>query len=135
MTDNLKTVRHDLEIATDFRAAANYLRIYGKTQGHDGFGYDGGPRCVIGALGSVANCDPYRVARADIDGWNARIEPYTLALGFKQTGLVYGWSDNSTAEEVIDHLESTALALEVRALRDNAQELAAERLELVEVSA
>lgn len=108
----------DLQTAKDLRAAADYLRVHGKLSGKGmtGFGEDGGPRCVIGAIGSVVpECEP--VFMFDGTGnFSRAARRYALVLGFSTEGDVYAWSDASTLEEVVDRLESVALNLEIRAL-------------------
>lgn len=100
----------DLQIAGNLRAAANYLRTNGWNQG--GFGRPGESRCMAGAILSVTGTICSTVDRG-----------HFRALGFigkhwETEGEVGEWNDQPwrTFDEVLDRLESTALALEVRAL-------------------
>lgn len=109
---------NDLKMAADLRAAAGYLRQAGWLQGHAG-GHEG-PACMVGAI-------------LEVTGWTDDPRDYLLALGFraassleimttqsaldlKGTGPCWNDQPGRTFEEVLDRLESTALALEVRAL-------------------
>jgi class 3 adenylate cyclase len=49
-----------MNVAEQLRAAAQYIREHGWTR--RGFGLHGGPRCMIGAIGSVLGIDPQRVS-------------------------------------------------------------------------
>jgi hypothetical protein len=93
---------NDLETARDLRATATYLREHGWLQ--FALGVDGGPRCVFGGFESVTG-DDYRRQCAMADA----------LIGLP---LVVNWNNapGRTLDEVLDRLESTALALEVRAL-------------------
>lgn len=107
--DNLKTVRTDLEMARDLRAGAERLRVQGWLQGD--YGLRGGPRCLQGSLfpNHQFGDDP---GPGDIEKKLAYDN--VLELGC----AMFAWNDakGRTVEEVLDRLESTALALEVRAL-------------------
>lgn len=116
----------DLEIARDLRAAAEYLRTHGKCQG--AFWDESDRYCTLGALVRVKGADLSKVVQED---WADTWAPYVEALGFLGTGDVYVWSDTSSLDVVLDRLEATALALEVRALAASAESLAAERLEIL----
>jgi hypothetical protein len=107
----------DLQIARDLRAAAGYLKEHGWLRG--AWAGPNGGHCMGHALVQVA------------EGLGPRVEAATAALGFRKFTWVPGctldgddcltaWNDNlgRTVDEVLDRLESTALALEVRALRD-----------------
>lgn len=101
----------DVEVARILRDAAVYLRAHGWTQG--GYGNDGGERCISGALQSVCGLSLHEYESG----------PDTIlhsALGFSDafSADLFNWNDalGRTVEEVLDRLESTALALEVRAL-------------------
>jgi hypothetical protein len=110
----------DLRMAETLRAAANYLRTSGWQQ--RSIGIDGGARCMAGALLSVTGeVLPFRRP----ESLAARL---SCILGFGPTAEdMANWNDgyDRTVEEVLDRLESTALALEVRAL---AEESKAKRL-------
>jgi hypothetical protein len=100
----------DLEIAGNFRKAADYLRA----NGHFKHGYSdpsGSAKCLSGVLAYV--CESENVLYADYLGYGAY-----AALGFDRSGDLFDWNDadERTLGEVLDLLESTALGLEVRAL-------------------
>lgn len=115
----------DLEVARELRAAANYIRVHGWRQG--GYGEDGSARCLVGSLGSAR-----RATEAELEGlidWPslevlaAPLPPCTCGrCGTDDTSAyeekVINWNDTlgRTAEEVLHYLESSALALEIRAL-------------------
>lgn len=108
----------DLEIARDLRAAAEYLRTHGWRQG-DWEGPDGSV-CLAGALLKTGSWQ-----RAHVDA---------LGLGYAVSTVGVGqWNDTPgrTIDEVLDRLESAALNLEIRALAESVESLAAERLEMV----
>jgi hypothetical protein len=104
----------DLEVARDLRAAAEYLRTHGWIQGHP-FARPGAdtPACMGGAIiqiGGRETCRQY----ADALGFG-REEPRSCVAFW---GSMPVWNDTPgrTLDEVLDRLESAALALEVRAL-------------------
>ena len=123
MTENPTS---DLQIAADLRAAADYLRTHGHAKGI--FLDRTGSACLLGAFGQAAGFTRlYQIAQPS-DNW-----PPIQAMGFTSLADAVGWNDASdrTATEVIDRPESAALGLEIRALSDTVESLAAERLELV----
>lgn len=111
---------NDLQMAGDFRAAAEYLRAHGWDQ----FAYEHeGAVCMVGAILAVTG-------RLGDAYWNIG-DGVALALGMELEGAGDGegaiirWNDDvpdQTAEKVIDRFESTALALEIRALASCAAE-------------
>jgi hypothetical protein len=113
----------DLEIAGELRGAANYLRTYGWRQ--DSLGQHGGSRCVVGAF--LSTPDSLATFRSTV-AMTEKIRDLAHALGFHwaedepTTQAVSVWNDGltRTVDEVLDRLESTALALEVRALASEA---------------
>jgi hypothetical protein len=103
---------NDLQTARVLRAASIYLQTRGWIQYE--LGSNGGPRCMGGAICSATGLDEIAVKGSyDSD----TILHICAVLGFENFG-VGRWNDQPgrTIEEVLDRLESTALALEVRAL-------------------
>jgi hypothetical protein len=108
----------DLQIAKDLRAAADYLRTFGWTR-RGTIGDPGEPRCAGGALYSAIGIDFF----ADR---GCAIRPHLVALGFTADVVwemhnpftIACWNDTPerTVEQVLDRLESTALALEIKHL-------------------
>lgn len=107
---------NDLQMARDFRASADYLRAHGWQQG--AFGKPEGPRCMAGSILSVTGKSCVALDRIYVATLGFNVD------GWEGPGQMGTWNDEPerTLEEVLDRLESTALALEVRAL-------AAERLQ------
>jgi hypothetical protein len=104
----------DLETARALRGTASYLRIFGWRKHEPG--YDGGPRCLGGALLSVTGEHPEGVIPE-------RASALGQAMGFDTRGAELAlWNDapERTLEEVLDRLGSTALGLEIRALAASA---------------
>jgi hypothetical protein len=110
----------DLDTARELRAAAGYLREHGWIQ-YQG-GQDGGPRCLGGALLTAIGSGAWDCAALNDDaaamGFDA---PCSDCIGTSPSDALVHWNDmeDRTLDEVLDRLESTALALEVRHLAAN----------------
>jgi hypothetical protein len=94
------------QTAADLLAAKRYLEIHGWMQGN--FGMDGGPRCILGAMRSVAG-----------DRWDRFIEILGAATG-RHCCLPGYWNDQPgrTIEEVyalFDKAIATAMEQKVNA--------------------
>jgi hypothetical protein len=102
---------NDLRTAKDLRAAADYLRTHGWCRFD--YGYDGGPACLTGAIVIVSSGG--MDLKLGLQGDAYRV--------MKEQGFTTRWNDcaGRTVEQVLEGLESTALALEVRALSRETQ--------------
>lgn len=111
---------NDLQIARDLRSAANYLRNHGWSK--QDFGRDGEARCLAGALCSVQRDRTGVVGMLFRSHWPAA-EAMGFESGFAMVGPIAHWNDAKwrTLNEVLDRLESTALALEIRHLSHETQ--------------